>query len=87
LSPGALRTRRYRDRRKRGAVAVAPELYADDIERLIRLGWLTPTARENKDVIERAVVAFTNAALITDSARAAYASTQARTDGSTLDRR
>ena len=40
LSPSAIRTRRYRERRERGAVVISLELDSDKLEALVSLGLL-----------------------------------------------
>jgi hypothetical protein len=57
-SPGALRMRRFRQRRKQGDVSVEMELYQAGIERLIELGWLRKDNRGNRKAVTEAFLKF-----------------------------
>ena len=56
LSPGAERTRRWRQRRQHGLVVVSFDVAPDVTGKLIRFGWLDPNKRDDKEAIARALV-------------------------------
>jgi hypothetical protein len=57
-SPGTLRSRRFRQRRKQGDTSVQLELYRAGIERLIELGWLREIDRGNSKAVTEAFLNF-----------------------------
>ena len=56
LSSGAERTRRWRQRRQHGLVVVSFDVAPDVTGKLVRLGWLDATKRDDKEAIARALV-------------------------------
>jgi hypothetical protein len=56
LSAGALRMRRSRERRRQGHVKVSLEVASGATTDLVALGWLTSTARVDKDALAGALV-------------------------------
>jgi hypothetical protein len=57
-SPGALRMRRFRQRRKHGDISVELQLYQAGTERLIELGWLRAIDRANRKAVTEAFLKF-----------------------------
>jgi hypothetical protein len=55
-SPGAERTRRWRQRKQRGQVVVSLDVSADLMEKLIRRGWLDAAKRGDKKAIAATIV-------------------------------
>jgi hypothetical protein len=62
-SPGALRMRRARHRKSQGAVMVNFLIGADAIQTLIKLGWLDPARRGDREAVTGAIVALAACAL------------------------
>jgi len=62
-SPGVERMRRHRWLRRQGAVNINFLIGADAVERLIKLGWLAPAERANRDAVTSAVVRLATHAL------------------------
>ena len=62
-SPGAERTRRCRDRRKRGGVLIEFEVVGTALERLIELDWLPANSRNDKNAITTALIELADRAL------------------------
>ena len=62
-SPGAIRMRRSRDRRKRGAVVLQAEIEATMIEALISCGWLHSLERDDRVAVTSAIGAIVYQAL------------------------
>ena len=62
-SPGAERTRRCRDRRKRGGVLIEFEVVGTALERLIELDWLPANSRNDKSAITTALIELADRAL------------------------
>lgn len=56
LSPSAERTRRWRRKRKRGAVVVSFDVAPDVTAKLIRSGWLDEIKRGDKKAIAIALI-------------------------------
>jgi len=56
LSPGAERTRRWREKRQQGIVVVSFDVAPDVIGKLIRFGWLDATKRGDKEAIATAFI-------------------------------
>ena len=62
-SPGAERTRRSRERRRRGGVLIEFEVVGTALERLIELDWLPANSRNNKSAITNALIELADRAL------------------------
>ena len=62
-SPGAERTRRSRERRKRGGVLIEFEVVGTALERLIELDWLPANSRNDKNAITSALIELADRAL------------------------
>jgi hypothetical protein len=56
LSPGAERTRRWRERRQQGVLVVSFDVAPDVTGKLIRFGWLDATKRGDKEAIAAAFI-------------------------------
>jgi hypothetical protein len=56
LSLGAERTRRWRERRRQGVVVVSFDVAPNVTAKLIRLGWLDPDKRDDKEAIATALI-------------------------------
>ena len=56
LSPGAERTRRWRQKRQQGVVVVSFDVAPDVTGKLVRLGWLDATKRGDKEAIATALI-------------------------------
>jgi hypothetical protein len=56
LSPGAERTRRWREKRQQGVVVVSFDVAPDVTGKLIRFGWLDATKRGDKEAIATAFI-------------------------------
>lgn len=55
-SPAAVRMRRYRERQRRGVIALRVEFDEVDLgEELVALGYLTPLQQDDRKLIERAL--------------------------------
>ena len=54
LSPGAERTRRWREKRQQGVVVVHVDVASDVAGKLVSLGWLDASRRGDKEAITRA---------------------------------
>jgi hypothetical protein len=61
-TPAAQRMRRYRERRKAGAVLVELECPPDAIDSLVAHGWPDPARRDDRGAIGEAVCGLVNAA-------------------------
>jgi hypothetical protein len=59
----AARTRRYRERRKKGAVLIEISVYGPALDDLVALGWLDPERRGDRDAVRSAVVRLARHAL------------------------
>jgi hypothetical protein len=57
--------RQYRRRRRRNRFLVRVELYAAEIDALVRLGFLDPKDRDDLSTIQQAADAFLSDALVT----------------------
>ena len=68
-SPAAERTRRSRERRKRGGVLVQFEVVGTALERLIELDWLPANSRNDKNAITTALIELANRALAAELQR------------------
>ncbi len=55
LSPSAVRTRRYRDRRDRGAVVISLEVDSEKLDALVEQGFLNDAAVKSRAKICEAV--------------------------------
>ncbi len=55
LSPSAVRTRRYRERRDRGAVVISLEVDSNQLEALVYLGLLNEADVTNRTKVHEAV--------------------------------
>jgi len=62
-SPAAKRTRRSRDRRKRGGVLIEFEIVGTALDRLIELDWLPANSRNDKNAITSALIELADRAL------------------------
>jgi hypothetical protein len=62
-APGAERMRRSRWKRRQGLVIVNFDVAPDAIGKLIRLGWLPATRREDKDAITTALIELAEKAI------------------------
>jgi hypothetical protein len=62
LSPGAERTRRWRQRRQHGLVVVSFDVAPDVTGKLVHLGWLDATKRDDKEAIATALIEVTGKA-------------------------
>jgi hypothetical protein len=62
-SPGTERTRRSRERRKRGGVLIEFEIVGSALNRLIALGWLSEYRRGDKGAITNALIELADRAL------------------------
>jgi hypothetical protein len=62
-SPGALRMRRARERKRQGAVTIDFLVDADAIQNMIEFGWLDPARRGNRAAGARAIVSLAARAL------------------------
>ena len=62
-SPGAERTRRSRERRKRGGVLIEFEIVGSALDQLIALGWLPANGRGDKSAITSALIELADRAL------------------------
>ena len=62
-SPGAERTRKSRERRRRGGVLVEFEVVGTALDQLIELGWLPAHSRNNKSAITNALIELADRAL------------------------
>src|SRR6266478_3732596 len=56
LSPGAVRTQRWRERRRQGVVVVSFDVAPDVTAKLIRFAWLDATKRGDKEAIATAFI-------------------------------
>jgi len=56
LSLGAERTRRWRQRRQHGLVVVSFDVAPDVTGKLVHLGWLDATKRDDKEAIATALI-------------------------------
>ncbi len=56
LSLGAERTRRWRERRQQGVVVVSFDVAPDVTGKLVHLGWLDATKRDDKEAIATAFI-------------------------------
>jgi hypothetical protein len=63
LSPGAERTRRWRQKRQQGVVVVSVNVPPDVIAKLIRLGRLPATGRGDKEAIATALLKLADKAI------------------------
>ena len=68
-SPAAKRTRRSRDRRKRGGVLIEFEIVGTALDRLIALGWLPESGRGDKSAITSALIELADRALAAELQR------------------
>ena len=64
-SPGAERTRKFRERRKRGGVLIEFEIVGSALDQLIALGWLPANGRGDKSAITSALIELADRALAT----------------------
>ena len=64
-TPPVERMRQYRRRRRRNRFLVRVELYAAEIDALVRLGFLDPKDRDDLSTIQQAADAFLSDALVT----------------------
>jgi len=62
-SPGARRTQRHRERRSRGDVPLAFDLYREGVDRLVELGWLPEIRRADRKAVIDAFVRFSTRSL------------------------
>jgi hypothetical protein len=62
-SPGAERTRKSRERRKRGGVLIEFEVVGTALDQLIALGWLPANGRGDKAAITTALIELADRAL------------------------
>ena len=62
-SPGAERTRKSRERRRRGGVLVEFEVVGTALDQLIELGWLPANSRCDKGAITSALIELADRAL------------------------
>jgi hypothetical protein len=62
-TPGAARTRRYRERRKHGAVLIELSVVGTALSDLVALGWLDPDSRGDRDAVRSAVIGLAARAL------------------------
>jgi len=62
-TPGAARTRLYRERRKHGAVLIELSVVGTGLRDLVALGWLDPDSRGDRDAVRRAVIRLAERAL------------------------
>jgi hypothetical protein len=62
-SPGARRTRRWKERRKRGSIVAAVELGPEMTSGLVRLGWLPAANIGDKTAIAGALVRLAEASI------------------------
>jgi hypothetical protein len=62
-SPGAERTRKSRERRKRGGVLIEFEVVGSALDQLIELGWLPANGRCDKGAITAALIELADEAL------------------------
>ena len=69
MSSGAERTRRCRDRRRRGGVLIEFEVVGTALDRLIALGWLPANGRGDKEAITTALIELANRALAAELQR------------------
>jgi hypothetical protein len=58
-----LPTRRCRERRLRGAVMIELEISPGLVNNLVRLGWLAPNERGNREAVRTAFALFCRSAL------------------------
>ena len=63
MSSGAERTRRCRDRRKRGGVLIEFEIVGTALDRLIELDWLPANSHNDKSAITTALIELADRAL------------------------
>jgi hypothetical protein len=63
LSAGAERTRRWRSRKQNGLVVVSLDVSPDLTDKLIRLGWLDPVKRADKEAIAAALLGVVETAI------------------------
>jgi hypothetical protein len=61
--PSAQRTRRYRERRRRGEVLIGFSVIGPARDRLAALGWLDPARRDDREAVRKAVVRLAARAL------------------------
>jgi hypothetical protein len=61
-SPGAVRTRRYRERRKQGNMLLEIDVYQGGIDCLIEFGWLRDVDRSDRRAVTDAFLRFTRRA-------------------------
>jgi hypothetical protein len=55
-SPGAIRSRRHRERKAKGAIVLKSLLIEPDlISALVQLGWINPVERGSRDAVETAL--------------------------------
>ena len=62
-TPGAERTRKFRERRRRGGVLIEFEVVGTALERLIELDWLPANSRNDKSAITSALIELADRAL------------------------
>ena len=62
-SPAAERTRRSRERRRRGGVLISFEVVGAALDQLIELGWLPAHSRNDKSAITSALIELADRAL------------------------
>ena len=62
-TPGAERTRKSRERRRRGGVLIEFEVVGTALDRLVTLGWLDDNGRGDKGAITTALIELADRAL------------------------
>jgi hypothetical protein len=62
-NPGAERTRRSRERRRRGGVLIEFEVVGTALDALIELGWLPANGRCDKSAVTSALIELADGAL------------------------
>jgi len=62
LSPGAERTRRWREKRQQGVVVVSVDVAQDIVAEFIRFGWLDEAKGCDKEAIATALIELTRKA-------------------------
>jgi hypothetical protein len=63
MSPGAERTRRWREKREQGVIVVSVDVAPGLTDKLLHLGWLDPAARLDKRAISTALIDLVNRAI------------------------
>ena len=63
LSPGAERTRRWREKRQQGVVVVTFDVAPNITDELVRVGWLDATKRGDKKAIATAFIKLAEKAI------------------------